>query len=355
MRYLVLCSLLFIHVGANAQANFIKGFIVKKPGDSLRGYLNRESDARLSKAVEFKIASKDAKVDTYLPTEITGFGFENENVYRSISYADPVDGGKQKTEFAKFLVDGKNSLYSIFHNGSYYYYLVTAPDSSFVLFNEKIRSASGRQNGNFRSVLYNATRNCPSLQKYAHNISYSERNMIGYINELNNCVGDKQSVIVSKRVKNKAEFLVYAGGISYDQNSMYTFQGQVRLTSPGVSRRTSLVVGLTYTDLVENEYSQLAAAHTDFKTKMVTIPVYFQFNFTKTKLQPIAYAGFSFAYTKLENADVEDPKGYVDDYGVGFIGGIGLEYFPITHVGLKADYRYEMRSMFPNIGIAFKF
>jgi hypothetical protein len=354
MKYCILFALLIILVNASAQESFVKGYVVKKSGDSIKGYVNRGSDARLSKSVQFKNQLKAEKVETFTPGDINGFGYENENKYQSITFADPLDGGKQKTEFARFLVEGKNSLYSVFSNGSYFYYLVSRMDSSYVLYNEKIRSGRSVQNGNFRNVLHYVTRDCPNLQKYAKTISFSERNLTGYINELNNCVGDKETIIHSKRIKNIAQFLLYAGGISYDKNTMYTFQGQVRLTSPGVSKRTSFVIGLTYTHLVENEYSQIAGAHTDFTTNMITLPFYFQFNFTKSKLQPIAYAGFSVAYTKLVNPDLEDPKGFLEDYGVGFVGGIGLEYYPISRLALKADWRYELRGLYPNIGLAYK-
>jgi len=144
----------------------------------------------------------------------------------------------------------------------------------------------------------------------------------------------------------------------YGKNSTYTFQGQLRVMSPGVSKRTSFVVGLAYSHLVEYdafEYGYTQHAKGYFTTDFFSLPVFFQHNFTETKFQPLVYAGFSLAYRKLGFPELFDSPGYTEKFGGVLVAGIGVEYYPLKHLAVKADWRYEYRWHYPTIGIAYTF
>ena len=357
MRYPILIFLIILYSIGNAQQNFVKGYYLTNSGDSIGGYLNKETDSRLATTLQFKPAPNSTEIQSLKPGDISGFGFENGNIYKSVSYIDPLDSNKRKNEFAKFLVEGRNNLYALARQESYYYYLTTPGDSTYFLYNDKIDTRGNARNGNFRNILYFLAGDCQDLQRTAEHLPFAQSNLIVFIKGLNSCSGDVKSVVHLRKIRNTTHFLLYGGAMWYGKNSTYTFQGQMRIISPGVSERTSLVVGIAYSHLVEYdafEYGYTQHAKDYFTTDFFSIPMFFQHNFTETKFQPLLYAGFSLAYRKLAFPELFDSPGYTEKFGAVLVGGIGVEYYPIKHLALKADWRYEYRWHYPTIGIAYK-
>jgi hypothetical protein len=356
MRYLILICLLASHICVYSQESFVKGFIVKVSGDTARGYLKRDVDQRLAIGVYFQddLYSKESRFQS--PKEITAFAFENGNIYKAITFADPLDNGQQKTEFAKFLVEGDFSLYAVARRENYYYYLKSVSDTGYFLFDDIYnQNGSINEQGNFKSVLNYEARNCPKLQSKLLSIVYHQQDLMKFVTDLNQCMGATNMQVHYKRSRNEAHFVLYAGGMSINQNTTYTVQGQVRLISPGTSKRTSLVTGLYYAHIVKPEYSNVELHNADFITNLVSIPFLFQYNLTERRFQPLLYVGFSFVYKKLINPDLVDPKGFESNYGFALVGGIGFEYFPIKKLAIKADWRYELMGHTPTLGVAYKF
>ena len=354
MRYPFLLSLLILCVSAASQERFVKGYIILKNRDSLQGYLKNETDTRLSRGVEFRKDLNDTS-ENVTPLLINEFGFTDGNIYKVITYSDALDGNRQKTEFAKFLVEGKNSLYAIAKNETYTFYLRDANDSSYFLYDDVIRSTGLERRGNFRSILHFIATNCPAVQRRAESLSFGEVAVMNYVRDVNACLGDKQSMVHYKKVKSIIHFLLYGGGIAYTDWSNITVQGQMRVVSPGISKQMSVVIGLYYAHIVEFAFSYRTYSNGYYKTDILCLPFQLQYNLTDTKFQPLAYCGFSLAYKKNENPDLYNPKGILKNYGLALIGGIGIEYFPVKQLAIKADWRYELLMHPPTIGLAFKF
>jgi len=113
MRYPILIFLIILYSIGNAQQNFVKGYYLTNSGDSIGGYLNKETDSKLATTLQFKPAPNSTEIQSLKPGDISGFGFENGNTYKSVSYIDPLDSNKRKNEFAKYLVEGRNNLYAL--------------------------------------------------------------------------------------------------------------------------------------------------------------------------------------------------------------------------------------------------
>ena len=355
MKYLILTLVLASQICVYSQESFVKGFIVKVSGDTARGYLKRDVDARLLNGVYFQSAlySKDSKFQS--PSEITTFAFENGNIYKAITFTDPLDSNKSKTEFAKFLVEGQVSLYAIPRRESYYFYIKNVSDSGYFLFDDTYNMEGTVNEGNFQSVLNIEARNCPKMQSRLLFISYHQQDLIKFVTDLNECLGASQTRVHYKRSRNEAHFLLYGGGMAINEDATFTVQGQVRLISPSISRRTSVVTGLYYAHVVKNEFSEMESKYDQVITNILSVPFLFQYNFTERRFQPLAYVGFSFAYKKEINHDFIDPKGFQSNYGIAIVGGIGFEYFPIKRLAIKADWRYELMAHTPTLGVAYKF
>ena len=357
MRYPILVFLVILYSIGNAQQSFVKGYYLTNSGDSIRGFINRETDSRLARGLQFKPTLNATDIQVLNPVDIRGFAFEDGNIYKSLSYLDPIDSNKRKNEFAKLLVEGRTNLYALARQESYYYYVTTPSDSTYFLYNDKIDTRGNARNGNFRNRLYVLARDCQDLQRTAEHLPFAQNQLMQFVNSLNSCGGDTKSVVHLRKVRNTTHFLLYGGAMWYGKNSTYTFQGQMRVISPGVSKRTSLVVGLAYSHLVEYdafEYGYTQHSKGYFTTDFFSIPVFFQHNFTETKFQPLLYAGFTLAYKKEAYPELFDSPGTTENFGAGLVGGIGIEYFPIKHLAIKADWRYEYRWHYPTIGIAYK-
>jgi len=355
MKYRLLFLLLTLNAYAYSQESFVKGYIVRNSGDTIRGFIKRDMDISLAKGVYFKSEMYQKQSQFQTAKEISAFAFEKGNIYHSLTYSDPLDNGSQKTEFAKFLVDGKVSLYAVPRRTTYFFYIKSASDTGHLIYGDAY-GARGRviEPGNFRNVLNMEAQNCEKLKPRVGNIRFYQTDIIQFVSDLNQCAGDDQSQVHYKRTRNEVRFLLYGGGMSLNHNSTYTFQGQVRLISPGVSKRTSIVTGFHYAHVVSFEYSQIEAADANFTTDVFSIPFLFQYNFTETKIQPLIYGGFSFAYRKEKNPDLTDPNVAESNFGFALVGGVGIEYYPIKHLAIKADWRYEFTAFTPTIGIAYR-
>jgi hypothetical protein len=193
------------------------------------------------------------------------------------------------------------------------------------------------------------------VQKRAENLSFGEEQVMNYVKDVNACIGDKESIVHYKKGKSITHILFYVGGIAYTNWSNITSQAQLRIISPNISKRMSLLIGVAYAHIVQYAYSYRTLSNGYYKTDILSLPFEFQYNVTNTKFQPLAYCGFSVAYKKNENPDLYNPEGILKNYGLALIGGIGLEYFPVKQVAIKADWRYELLMHPPTIGVALKF
>ena len=65
MRLLLAPILLILAFNSFAQDNFLEGYILKNNGDSLRGYLRKDVDWKLSEGVQFKITDRKRTIIPY--------------------------------------------------------------------------------------------------------------------------------------------------------------------------------------------------------------------------------------------------------------------------------------------------
>ena len=327
--------------------------MLKSSGDSIRGYIKTDVDSKLAKGIQFKKSLSDSQYEFLTVDDIKSFGFDDGNTYTAISYFDAIDSVSRKV-FGKFLIEGMYNLYSIPRNEAYCFYITSVTDTGHFVYDDIIEGTSIRKKGNFRNILNFISRNCEQIHHRIINVAFTESMMIDFIKDLNACLGDSKTAVHYKKHKNEAHFLIYGGGMSIQRNTTLTFQGQMRIMNPGISKKGSIVIGIAYSYVSDYQFSVIEQEESDFITQIISIPVCFQYNFTATKFQPLLYLGFSAAFADADYPDPVTKKGLQQNFGIALVAGIGMEYYPIKNLGIKADWRYELIMHTPTIGVVYK-
>jgi hypothetical protein len=183
--------------------------------------------------------------------------------------------------------------------------------------------------------------------------------MTDFILQLNECVEPGTAQSYYHKAKTVTEIYIFAGGLPLGKQGQLTFNGSVRFSSPSLSKKTFLCVGLEYSKTVKgstrrNSYNDLVKIYTTYE--VASIPLTLQYNLTTGRVRPYFYAGLSATYYKeLEKGRQLNEHGYQGDYGIGFVAGLGVEVRVLNRLYVKADYRYEMVLQLPAVGICYQF
>src|SRR5688572_10428640 len=109
MKKVIVLHILFliISIPSFSQKDFRPGYILQN-GDTIKGLVDYRSDQRNARICTFK-ASSESAVQTFKPTELSGFGFTKGQSYETqlVSRED----NKTKAIFLKLLVKGTATLY----------------------------------------------------------------------------------------------------------------------------------------------------------------------------------------------------------------------------------------------------
>jgi hypothetical protein len=357
-----LCGLFFLLtvVSSKAQNKFSEGYIVNKTNDTATGYLMNDDIFNLAHQVSFK-PTPEYEEKLYTKELINSFGYKNGNLFRLIQYKDFFDKNILKKTFAKLLVEGKYTLYTIPKNDKLYYYLEDQEGKTYFLYND-IKSTMGvlEHYGNYRQIFYNLLLQYPKMQIKAQKLSYTEKDLSYFVGQINDMISPGVSTIHYSKSKKEIKFFGYAGGMYYANGSQVTAQGQLRLYDTDLSRKSSLVSGFSYarvrdqiTKETRNYLGEVTVKITNEISEVYSIPFVFQYNLTESIIQPYVYAGISLAHLKQNFGS--DAKGFQTSTGVALVGGIGIEAYPLKKLIIKADLRYELLIHYPVIGIAYKF
>ena len=96
-----------------AQYNLISGHIITNGQDTVKGYLRNDTDAKLSKSIEFHNDMSEEEYTIYTPSQISGFGFCSGRSFKSLQQENDT-----ASKFGKIIVTGKINMYLVRKNGS---------------------------------------------------------------------------------------------------------------------------------------------------------------------------------------------------------------------------------------------
>ncbi|HTS44248.1 MAG TPA: hypothetical protein VMH01_07610 [Puia sp.] len=341
-----------------AQKIFVPGYIVKNSGDTSRGLLQEEMRKDLLTQVQFKTdISSPAKVFTV--DDVKSFKYESGDMYKKISFLDiSGDSDIHATCFGKQLVEGRYSLFDFESKGSLFFLLTVAPDS-YLLY-DAVYYANGeeKEEGSYVAQLTLLSNECKYDFFQPNQTGFNEKDISQFVMQLNQCAApDEKAVSYYTKPKVSTEFLVYAGGLPLGKQGQITVEGIARICYPQISRKFFVNIGFRYARIVTESISDTSLYDHFIETHQIyCVPLTLQYNILTGRVQPFIYAGVSVAYLKetAEDALVND-SGFQHNYGFAFIVGAGLEVYIVKGLAFRADWRYELLTQFPSIGLSYRF
>lgn len=356
MKTITLISLLsfFFHV-AFTQDSFIPGYIVKNSGDTVRGYLQGRPEKTQMRQIGFK-KSEGTHPDMYKAGEIQSFYYEQGDLYETVSFINTSNGDSvPKTLFARSLVAGFYDLYSIAEDGETHY-IVKKDTMTWLLYNDRI-SNDVLLKGNYFNQLSFFSAGCAVINKNVEHTNYTDGDLSAFIRELDICLAPGAAVKTNYHKPHaKAAFYVFGGGLPLGgKKTQLMADFALRLIYPEIDPKFSLNIALHYSDKEEpatvagsffNPGYTVKATHQVF-----SLPLTLQYNFTSGIIQPYIYIGFSPAFF------AEAPESLFPDqhFGIAAIAGVGVEVYVSHRFLVKAEWRHEVITQYPAIGLACKF
>jgi len=145
-----------------AQADFRPGYLVYNSGDTLRAWINVEK----THVCEFKLGREKKQLG---PTEITGYGFENDRVFSST-----VLSGR----FLEVIVDGFLSLYK----SDNVYYIKKSMDTLI-----RLEEKQGTESIHWKGILRLVLKDCIDRPEDIATMRFSESDLLKKVIAYNEC------------------------------------------------------------------------------------------------------------------------------------------------------------------------
>jgi hypothetical protein len=354
----ILCPaiLCFLHSFLFAQKSLERGYIIQNDKDTVRGFLEFAPEADLCRSVQFKKENEDFRKLT--PSDITGFGIGNE-VYQSMQFLNTAEDSMKTSAFVKQLVTGEYNLYAYVQPDRRFYLL--QHDATQYFLYDRVSTNSGKidQEGNYYNYLHFISVNCDRLTNLYDRVGYNDQDMAGFVLRVDNCLSQGKATSFYMKPKTIIQPFVFVGGFPVPGMTQFTANFILRFTIPRVDKKTSVNVGLNYSNTVEesserSDYYSLYTLTSHYQ--VFSIPVTFQYNFTSTLIQPYFYAGLSGYYQKeTTNSYTSSIPRASSNFGVSLVAGIGIEAKVASRLFIKADWRYEVILQYPAIGVAYRF
>lgn len=146
MKATLLILIFLFHFSNNIfAANFKSGYIIQLNNDTLKGYIKKQKEERLSKCIFFKSQPGKSEIIKYDPTQIKSFGFySSSRTYFPVEYIYRSDSIQlHDVRFGRLLYSGSVKLYKIglpmeeqnykYESPTYYAYVIEKNNSYYTL------------------------------------------------------------------------------------------------------------------------------------------------------------------------------------------------------------------------------
>jgi len=378
MKRLVLPSLLLLLVITKgfSQADFRKGFIIKSPNDTLRGYVNFKEGTRVFKECDFRLGQEQTTA-TYGPDQIVGYGFDNDKFFisREVKFQETTE-----TVFLEVLVDGFARLYK--HDKKFFIEKDTS--GLLPLINEvketyvndrRVLKNTNEFVATLNMYLFDCVEARPQLQK----IRLLERPLTELVKDYNVCKGGTAKIYKEKKPWSKANFGI-VGGLTlstldftsespldlfdhltgtFENTTSPTIGLSFDVTSPRITERFSLTGNILYTSSSFYKFSEKPTPQTrDYVTLKATqlqVPLGFKYTFPIKKISPfIQFGAIYVIQTKSSSTWVREVLNgnivtttegealEISKNQLGFWGGIGLIRPTFKKFDTSFEFRYSM-------------
>jgi opacity protein-like surface antigen len=360
MKPLTLILVLALYsISSLAQDAFSPGYIIDNHGDTVRGNLQNSTQRNLTQQVSFT-RKQGASPTGYKPGEIRSFQYEQGDIYRTITFVNTIDGkNQQETLFGHSLVSGKYDLYSIREEGELHF-VVKRDTATYFLYTDKV-TGNLVTKGNYLNQLNFLSTGCEAVNRKVESTPFTEQSLTAFVQAVDLCLEPGSVQTNYHKPHAKSSIFVFAGGLPLgNDKTQLTFDAALRLAYPRIDPKLSFNVGLHFSNKTEIQHVDATYTLTGFSNaytskathQVISIPVTLQYNILSGFIQPYVYVGFSGAHLH------ETPPNLFDSdqkFGVAIVGGLGVEVYVTPNFIIKADYRYELLTQYPAIGVACKF
>lgn len=371
MKKAIVLFFLFTFQYVYTQSDYRKGFIINELNDTIQGYVNYTINSNKFEKVDFK-TSLAATSRNYLPTDIKGYGFENNEFFKAHLIKEEK---YNKTYFIESLVLGKIELYKLYNE----YFIQKDTIFSRLDNDDKIVTVNGTdyssKNKRYVAVIKYLISDCKKFENYGKDIKYTESDLVKLINEYNICKGGENTLFKENKPWFKANMGVFLGyniatinnnrkdviaDFKEDSNSAsnyVTYGAFIELGSPRIIERISFFTGIMYSSFEYYEYKMSKTGYTLFElnstNKQINIPIALRYTFPKRKTTPyitfgilnsISISGTSdwSKESKLSSqvyTDLDTFKPVINS--VGFISGIGFKRKIGNNINGFIDLNYQ--------------
>jgi hypothetical protein len=392
MKHLYLSFLLFLSFGQLfAQKDFRSGYIVQH-SDTLRGQVDYRGLARSAKTTTFK-ANAGAAEQSFTPDQLTGFGFDRENVRYESKLVPATEAQPEQRLFLHMLVKGKASLYTYRDDSDLDRFYLSKDEAPLVELAQQVYNRPDPKTGKlyrivdqpFKGVLTSAFFDCPDMtEKRLDAVGLTARSLSQIVIAYNTCLGAEQYIRQPRKAT--ASFYpvlslarptlsmsgshMYARG-EYEHTGLGLAAGLgMEVFSPNFSEKLSMVVELLYApyrfegQVGPNAFGPNTSYDLLLDITYLKVPAQLRYTFPKGKIRPFANAGLTYAYavsTERKETQTSEfhgshsaqerealPGSDFKYNAFGAIAGAGL-LFPLGQNTLILESRYEATTGVSNI------
>lgn len=357
----------------SSQSQYRKGYIVKKSGDTITGFIGYREGDRNYKVCDYK-KTPDQKATEFQPSEILLYGIDDDAQY--ISHEILLNDKKEKV-FFEVLVRGKISLYKHSHR----FFVKKDNDEFHELVSEKIEVSVDGKNYVKKSKRYVGTlsylmMDCNDIKKDIEKVLIRERELTELVEKYNDCTNQTSVSFKSSRPWFEFHFGATLGfnasrlelQSSYfpesDFDPAYSIMPGINidLLSPRINERVSFHTGLfylapKYASYSEKVYYENVVDRNDvtIESKQLKLPLGIRYTFPVKKYSPYLNIGISYTFNlessviwvleRERNGVVEtiesESSNSVNSSHFGYWGGIGIKRQVSSKLMGFLEIRYE--------------
>jgi hypothetical protein len=288
-----------------ACGHFEKGTITKIGGYTAPGFLCREPDDVLGKAVRFtQDSTLQSEPTSFYPTDLEGFFFERDSAtFEAVDYSLPKDTVELKEKrFAKKLVHGYASLYRLqlpedergaaARNANVRVYIIRVDGEDNVLREtEKANRANNPFVKKYIGTLRYLFKDCPAVQAKLFDLSFNDDAMASIVKRYCACARPNKNTLAARHTATLRFFHEPEAGFSFFKfgawAQIYSFGYLLEAVYPEMSENISLMVGLKFNCLVQKGEKNVNGFE---------IPILIGYNFGNDKIRPFVNYGANLHY-----------------------------------------------------------
>jgi len=241
-----------------SQTDYRKGYVITNARDTLVGLVDFREGAKAYKYCDYK-SSKTQNAVSYEPTDIIGYGFENDKIFQSKEIT--IKDQSPKVVFLEVIVRGLVSLYK-FENTFFIEKNNTGLQQlpieikEILVAGKRVRTNTNKHVRTLNMLLFD----CAELREKVQKAKLNENALSNLIEDYNRCKGELSITFKAKKPWTKA-ILGVTGGVNVSRLNFDAFPGYEHLA--GVFEISkSPIIGISF-DFLSPRLSERISFHGD--------------------------------------------------------------------------------------------